>query len=343
MSRLDDYQVALLAAHPDVPAEDLLGELEKHGKALVRLIIDHGLGPLWHQRTGCNQFYAARMQAEALFGAQEQALREIDAALATAEIPHVVLKGAANRLLLYDNAAVRACHDLDILVSYGDRIAAAKALIELGFTSTLERGGASGELVLSRADADVDLHWSLVREGRLRRETTSELLSRRRRVLDTWVLSPEDTLFALLVHPAFRKHLASWNTGLHRIVDLLEWIRTQDYDWERVRFMLSVNGVQVAAWATLRWVQMVSGPYASDTLQDMLGKLQPGQARRRWLEYWLANDLSERTSRARWVRLLGFSVYLHDTLADARRAALAGFFAKRSAATDLEAFRELTR
>jgi hypothetical protein len=342
MSRLDKYRVALLAANPELQTDDLLGVLEEHGEPLESLIIDHGLGPLWHQRTECDQFYPARMQAEALFGAQEKALRDIDDALTTAKIPHVVLKGAANRLLLYENPAVRACHDLDILVSRDDVVRAAGALIELGFVSTLKPGDSSAELVLARADTDIDLHWSLVREGRLRREVTDEMLSRRRRVLDMWVLSPEDTLFALLVHPAFRKHLAAWSMGLHRVADLLVWLRTQSFDWERVRRMLAANGVQTAAWGTLRWAEILSGQHAPDVLNDMRVDVQPGWTRRRWLDYWLANDLTGRTANARWVRLLGFSMYLHDTPRDIGRAVLGMLRARRHTLADFEALRELT-
>ena len=82
----------------------------------MSFVIGHGLGPLWHARTGHAEFHESRMQAEAIFLAQDKALREIGAAMDAAGVEHVVFKGAANRMLWYANPAVRACLDLDVLV-----------------------------------------------------------------------------------------------------------------------------------------------------------------------------------------------------------------------------------
>ena len=61
--------------------------------------------------------------------------------------------------------------------------------------------------------------------------------------------SPEDTLFILLVHPAFAKHLAGWDMGLHRVMDPLIFLRTQDFDANLMLRLLQDNGVSAAAWA----------------------------------------------------------------------------------------------
>ena len=81
MGRLDDYRSALLVANPTVPAATLEQALDAKRPGFQSFIVDHGLGPLWHQRTQREEFHASRLAAEALFLAQEKALREIDALL----------------------------------------------------------------------------------------------------------------------------------------------------------------------------------------------------------------------------------------------------------------------
>ena len=281
------------------------------------------------------------MAVEALYLAQENALREVDDALNGAGIDYAVIKGAANRLFLYDNPALRACLDIDILVSPEARGSAALALADRGFEPAPEARNISRVVVMTRNDGDVDMHWSLLREGRLRHDLTPGMLARRRRQGDVWVLGPEDTLFALLVHPAFAKHLAGWEMGLHRIVDLLFWLQTQDFDWPTLRDLLKSNGVGTAAWATLRWAQLLAQPHLPAQLEMMLSDLEPGRLRRAWLNRWLRRDWSARTSDKHWLRLLGLSMFLHDTPGDSMRAFRGRRRAQRRSGEDLAAFSKL--
>ena len=218
---------------------------------------------------------------------------------------------------------------------------AARALIDVGFVAHPRTRNISRELELTRNDAEIDLHWGLLREGRLRTDPITTMLDRRRRIGDMWMLSPEDALFVLLVHPAFAKHLDGYEMGLHRVADLLRWLSGQRFDWPLVRSMLEDNGVRTAAWATLRWSDMLSGSDPLLSLAGLMADLEPGRARRNWIDYWLRNNLCDRMSDARWVRLLGFSFFLHDGAGDAVRAATGRWQAKRRRKSDLEAFRSL--
>ena len=341
MSRLDDYRTALLAAHSDVSDEELSMVLDTRGAEFTGFVIDHGLGPLWHERTGNEAFYKSRMQSEALFAMQERALGDLDAALTGAGIEYALIKGAANRLLVYERPSLRACFDLDVLVRPRDRVAAAKALNGIGFTVAPEERSISRELVLSRGGTDVDLHWGLLREGRLRTDPVEAMLDRRRRLHGLWMLGADDALFALLVHPAFAKHLEGWQMGLHRVADLLNWLRGQEGDWPQVTKMLGANGVRAAAWATLCWAKLLAGEHPPPHLQQTLKELEPGFARSGWIGFWLRHDLPGRTSAFHWMRLLGFSAFLHDTAGDVLRAARGKRRAKRRSKADLDAFREL--
>ena len=342
MTRLDDYRQAMLAAFAEVSDAELSNVLDEGGPAFPQFIVDHGVGPRWHARTGREELRASRRTAEALYLAQEHALQEIDAVLEGAGIEYAAIKGAANRLLQHDNPALRACYDLDLLVRPEDRVRTAAVLVENGFSSLPAAHRIGVELLLSKGVIDIDLHWRLLREGRLRSDCTAEMLGRRRRLNGVWVLSAEDALFVLLVHPAFAKHLAGWEMGLHRVVDIVDWMRSQSFDWQAVRSRLKQNGVQTAAWATLRWVQLLTQPYTTAGLDTMLSDLCPGRMRRSWLDWWLRNDLSARLSVAHWVRLFAFSLFLHDTAGDAARAVMGRQRAHRRRTADLAAFQDLS-
>ena len=341
MSRLDDYRTALLVASPGISGDELGALLDAAGPQFPQFIIAHGLGPLWHERTGREAFHSSRMQAEALFAMQEKALADIDATFTGAGIDYVVLKGAANRLPLYDNPAVRACFDIDLLVRPEDRLKAATALVDAGFEALPKTNNISIELLLTRGKIDVDLHWRLLRDGRLRNEDINGMLERRCNVEGHWMLNADDALFLLLVHPAFAKHLSSWELGLHRVADILRWLQTQQADWKTVRARLEDNDVRTAAWATLRWLQLLTHPNTPSLAISMLEDLEPGNIRRRWLNRWLVHDLSERAAGLHKARLLGFSLTLHDNFKGAWRALAGRYRAHRRRHADVAAFGEL--
>lgn len=341
MGRLDDYRAALTVVRPQAQAAELVRALETGGPRFATFIVDHGLGPLWHARTGREEFRDSRRVAEALYLAQAHALQEIDALFERAGIEHAVIKGGANRLLLYDDPALRACHDLDLLVRPDDRVRAAAVLSAAGFRAVLEARAISRALMLCRGPINIDLHWGLLREGRLRRDPADEMVTRRRRVGGLWMPDAEHALFTLLVHPAFAKHLSGWDMGMHRVADILAWLRTQPCEREALHARLAQDGVRTAAWATLRWTQMLAPPEPPAGLETLMAGLQPGALRRSWLEAWLEHDLSTRTAGMHWLRLLGFSPFLHDTLRDSARALAGRSRARQRSAADLEAFAAL--
>jgi hypothetical protein len=341
MTRLDDYRTALCVGFSEISDAELADILAQSRPDFVRFIVDHGLGPLWYERTGSVEFQESRRVAEALFGAQEHALREVASMLDESRIDYAVFKGAANRLLLYENPAVRACHDIDLLVRAGDRVRAAQILVAAGFRPRPEAISISRELVLSRRRVNIDLHWGLLREGRLSGDPTDEMLSRRRRVGGLWSLDHDDALFTLLVHPAFAKHLGGWDMGLHRVLDIVFWLRSMSSDWSVVCERLGRYGARTAAWATLRWVSLLSASHATGGLDGMLASIQPHRIRAAWIDHWLRNDLSARTSSRHWARLLGLTLMLHDSTGNSVRAFIGRYQAHRRRKEDLKAFGNL--
>jgi hypothetical protein len=73
----------------------------------------------------------------------------------------------------------------------------------------------------------------------------------------------------------------------------------------------------------------------------MLAELEPGRLRRSWLDYWLQNNLPERTFHSRWVHLPGFSLLLHDAPGVAIRALEGRRRGTRRSKADSDAFAEL--
>jgi hypothetical protein len=342
MSPLDEYRSALLIADPEVAVSELMSVLDNGGERFVSVVIEHGLGPVWHQRTGREEFHESRRRAEVLFVAQEKALQEIDRTLNEAGIEYTVIKGTANRLVLYENPALRVCFDADILVHPTDRIRAAKALKNIGFQPRPYPRTIGHQVVLSRSDLDIDLHWRLLRDGRLREEDTAEILGRRVRTHGIWMLSAEDTLYLFLVHPAFAKHLAARNLGLHRVLDILHFLRAEAADWTRVKVRLKSNGVTTAAWATLSWVALLAPNKLRPGLDSLLSDLRPGPLRRAWIELWLKNNWSQKTEDMHWLRLAAFSPLLHDSTGDIWRALSGRLRALRRTSSDLEAFEQIS-
>ena len=60
MTRLDDYRSALRAGFAEVTDQALERTLDGRGEDFVAFIVDHGLGPLWHVRTGRAGFRESR-------------------------------------------------------------------------------------------------------------------------------------------------------------------------------------------------------------------------------------------------------------------------------------------
>ena len=321
MNRLDPYRKAL---QPTPVAPD---------PELATLIIETGLGPFWHDWTGDAAFRPIRLAAEAMYAMQRSASTEIDVALSEAGIESVFIKGVANRERLYPNPALRQCADLDLLVRRDDRFRATEALQKAGFEPRPDPASISRELVLSRGVVDIDLHWELLRQGRLRQDPSDELIARRQRVNGLWMPNPNDAAFLLLVHPAFAKNISVPDMGLHRVLDIVRWQQTEGFDLATLTPMLEGQGVKTAAWAVLRWVQLLNPDFML-----AIDAWRPGRLRGVWLESWLEHDWSTRLVRLHALRLVGLSPFLHDTAMDALRAFNGWQQARRGRKEDLRAF-----
>src|SRR5688572_13150303 len=217
MPRFAAPRTALLPAFQDTAPADLTRALAEGGPPLEALILNQQLGPAWHARTNAHPFAESHANAAMLYMRQAAAQREIDDLFAQRGIPYAIFKGAAIRELIYDDPSVRVCMDIDVLVSHDDRAAAARALVDAGYRLRVDPSLASHEVALASDLVAIDLHWELLRPGRTPSSTTGQMLARRQRHGERWILSENDALFVLLVHPALSKHLSTSQMGLHRV------------------------------------------------------------------------------------------------------------------------------
>lgn len=297
--------------------------------ALAMEVTRAGLAPLWAASRGGGAFARAAVQAALLYEAQRSALTEIDACLSDADIASVVIKGVALREWLYaSDPARRVAGDIDLLVHPRDRLRAAQRLREAGFTLAVRPDTLSHEVTLTRGALVVDLHWDLLRPGRLRQWAASDVLDGRQRQHGMWVPSRDAQGLLLLVLPAVTRYLA-WPAVALRLVDVLRWAAHPETEWAGVRPLLVQNGVAAAAWATLT----LAGQYADGALAQQCfawaASLPVPGLQKRWLGAWLQrapllrlrDGDREAEGRARHVlRRGGFSLWLSDTPADALRS-----------------------
>lgn len=343
MTRFAAPRAALLPAFHDTPAADLSRTLTEGGAALETLILRQQLGPLWHERTRAPAFAASHVNAAMVYLRQAAAQREIDDVLTKSGIPYAVIKGAAIRERLFDDPSVRVCCDIDVLVAPDHRTAAARALVGAGYGLQVDPSLASHEVVLNKDKVAIDLHWELLRPGRTPGSMAGEMLARRRRDGDRWILSDEDTLFVLLVHPAFSKHMSTTQMGLHRIADIVTWLQRNHVDWPSLQRQLDACGLKTAAWTMLSLVKLLAPAGFAPRLDEPLESLRPDRVRAAYLLTWLKKDLSARFTHLHLARLLGFSVFLHDQPAGAWRALRGWQRSRISREKDAGVFADLTR
>jgi hypothetical protein len=245
---------------------------------------------------------------------QEYVLGEASARLDESAIEHVVLKGALTRLILYPKPHLRPSADIDLLIAPDSVARVTRILTERGFALSLAPHSDTHEASLSRRGVGMDLHWSLLRPGRMRSDITAEILARRVRRANLW--SPDDThlTMAMLVHPAITDYVTA---RLSSAIDLDGWLRKADVPWHDVVDLLGRIGLRTAAWAMLRWTHLLLDTPVPETVWRALA---PSARRAKYLEAWLARHPAALYWQHPNLVRGAFGLALHDRATDAARA-----------------------
>jgi len=271
----------------------------------------------------------ARHQSTARYLAQRSAILDIDRLFSATGIPYAVIKGAAVRERVYKDPSSRPSADVDILVAPDRRDTAVRLLGDAGYRPTASSENISHEICLSGHSVDIDLHWDVLRPGRVPGDIVTELLAGRRRCRDHWTLSDDDTLFLMLVHPAFTKYVCSYNLSALQVADFLLWVQRVPVQWPHVVSRLRSSGTATAAWAMLEWYRALAPTSVAEMLNDWQRDVAPGSWRQRYLRHWIANDLPNRWLERALLVQAGFTLFLHDGFRHAARA-VAGWWRSRS-------------
>lgn len=259
-------------------------------------LVAHGLGPLAHGRTDSHHpAFARQLEADLYASAAANSvhfdnLARVARELSSADIPLVVLKGAALTQTAYGGQAQRTMSDLDLWVQPTQIKAATMALLAAGYQLDLKDDRpfalqmmADGEVRFYRPDWPqglVELHLSPYSGWWLKRTAAIDndaLWARKRpfRGYDcTFQLSPEDMVIHLAVHTAVNHQLGMM--ALRTLVDIALYSRAEVVDWQQTLARAWEMRVGTAVWLVLAYADDL---FALPGLAAALRARQPGRLR----------------------------------------------------------------
>jgi hypothetical protein len=245
---------------------------------------------------------------------QKRVLDQVHQIFEAENIPYLVFKGAALRYSIYDDPAHRPSADIDILINPSDKESAVACLAKAGFDYYCDEQNISHEVTLTRHSVAIDLHWAILRPGRTRTDIAQYLFANRIRLQHCWALNHQASLFVMLVHPVFTKHLNSPFSLLIHLVDLHKLIQCGEYNWDLLVDKLGETGTRTAAWSSLYWLEKNTGTSAP---RDVMDRLQPRYAKEQILRTWINRRYPERLTNFQRQILRAFSLVMHDSISDA--------------------------
>jgi hypothetical protein len=180
---------------------------------------------------------------------------DVAAVLNAAEVPALLLRGGALAATVYDDPAVRHCHDVAFLVQPEDLQRAADALQAAGLTPLAHAPNAEWPYAALRHETSlpVELHGRLFTVP-MYELPWAELWQRSREVIisggRTRVLSPADALLHVCCH-AFS---SASRESLRWVMDAWHVIRRGGVDWELLGASAERGRLTLPALVTLRYL-----------------------------------------------------------------------------------------
>ena len=344
------HRIALAPLLPEKNRQQIIQSLKQvleiDESRLLGFLTHHGLGPSWEsllRDNECKSYVSANFLAKlnkdkytnaALYLLQSQALKTVKNALEHANVPHVIIKGAHIRELVYSSPALRPVFDLDILVSKESKDIAMRSLINNGFTIHPSAGNISHEVTLTKGgNIYIDLHWDIMRPGRVRSDLTDELLAHRQQYASHWGLDDSSSTFLMLVHPVFTKYVTTPLAHLVRLLDMVLWIKLRTIDWDKVYYWIDLGGLRTAAWIMSEWLKMIT---EIELPSWFVQKIQPGGIKTSYLKYWLDHDLSSQFIESPLIIHSGLTLPAHDSFTDCVRVLVNFYEEKRLAKEKLK-------
>ncbi len=320
----------LLSLNPQEEFKTIAPQIKEIGEdRFLKFLAFNMLTPLWHETLAehdaaslFSEDFTGKLRKASLIAAgrymqQQHSLNKVAERLESESIPYAVFKGANTREQIYDNPAVRAADDIDILVSKADKTKAIQSLVKAGFAFHPDPKNISHEACLISRNGFIDLHWDIMRPGRTRIDLTDELLATRKELANYWGFSNEAELFIMLVHPVFTKYVTTPQASIIRLVDLARWIETQKINWDIVYGWLEKGGVKTPAWVTAQWQEMITGKTLPESF---IKRIEPSGLKRKYLQNWIKKNYSTKFLEKPFIIKALFTLPVHDKFSDAIRA-----------------------
>jgi hypothetical protein len=264
-------------------------------------LVEHGLGPPAYARCRhmCPEL-ASYLEADAYSAAGEnsmhwQNLEQMSADFAEANIPIVLLKGAALAETVYGGRDRRTMSDVDLWLRQSDVERACRIMGRLGFyTAEKEERPlvlqmmSAGEIQFFRKGWQhslAEFHMSPFSGWWLNRTTAidGEPVWSRKEPLNGWAsvyqLAAEDTLIHVAVHMTVNHQCGFW--AVRSLLDLALTASKRTINWETVAERAKQWRVANAVWLALQLLQQLFGVRG---LENALKKLVPPFWPRRYLQ-----------------------------------------------------------
>lgn len=249
--------------------------------------------------------------------AQEPVLRQVSEILNDAETGYFLAKGAILCRTIYSKPWMRPFVDIDLFVKKDDKERVTRLLLGAGFEALPLPETLSHELKLRRANADVDLHWHVLRPGRYRPGLMNWLFENRKKSGPYWGLNATAHLFLMLVHPPITKYLISPTSMLIHQADQTRLIASGKVDWNELEKALNRSGIRTAAWSSLYLLRRLTQIEAPEGFEQ---RIRPAKAKAWYLQQWIDQEWITRFFGQQWLVKGFFNLALQDTLADMARA-----------------------
>lgn len=333
----DPFSQHRLALYPllrdkrSIDLDEILRKIELIGpEQFLAFLRWNSLAPLWydliashgrHSAMGTRlmeQLHRDKLSTVAAYLLQKHTLSRLHQLLTEHDIPYAVFKGAQVRELVYPEPAIRPVCDIDVLVSSAMRDRVIKVLTDAGMSMVVKPENVSHECTLMDGNIAVDLHWHILRPGRMRVNMTDTLMQERQWTNGFYSLNDHATLFAMLVHPAFAKYVCSPYAILIRMVDLVFWLENRPVGREQLLDLLIKARSRTAAWTTLFWLNLIEENKSS---QEIMQEIAPSTLQEKYLKCWITRNLPTKFLRHRNFIRLAFTLALHDSGRDALHAA----------------------
>ncbi len=278
----------------------------------VEVITREVVDTIWQVKDS-NLLFEEQKKNKPLYLQQVKTLFKVSHILDQAGITHAFFKGVHTREVVYTNPMARQAGDLDLLIEEKSRSEVIDILTSTGFSNHSSAENLTHELTLSKDQTFIDLHWHILRPGRVSRMLTTDLLARRIKADGYWSLADDDHLFVLLVHPVFSKYSSMTQTGMLRFLDILYWLQKKTVNWDYLIASLDKAGLRSAAWVTLEYMRYMKCISEKNISSHVLQKLQPGKTKSYYLRRWIASDLAARLEKYPFIVKMCFTLMAHDT------------------------------